>query len=291
MAEGATVEESAMLVNRVTGEEREVDVVLRSEAGGYTLTVGIEASSIERRASVEWVERMIGKHADLPTDKLVLVSNSGFTKSARALADAKGVTTISPEDLEADEVVKRLRSIWPKLLSLVPESAKLYVQRPGETGTVWFEAFPDHLIFLEDGTEVGTLIEVASRVYDANFPEIIEQIGLAQIAEDTLAFFLFRVGPGWRISVDETETRLFVRHEEEGKIEYHPIEALELRGKAEIKVSEIELSYGRLGDVTYAYGEGSVGGRDALVVGTEDEDGGGLMTIRFRPEGKKKKAR
>jgi hypothetical protein len=36
MAEGASVEESAMLTNRLTGEEREVDVVIRGAVVGGT---------------------------------------------------------------------------------------------------------------------------------------------------------------------------------------------------------------------------------------------------------------
>jgi len=53
MAEEATVEESALLTNRATGEEREVDVVVRSKAAGHEVIVGVEASARSRRASVE----------------------------------------------------------------------------------------------------------------------------------------------------------------------------------------------------------------------------------------------
>jgi hypothetical protein len=36
-------------------------------------------------------------------------------------------------------------------------------------------------------------------------------------------------------------------------------------------------------DVKFAYGEGKVGGRDALLVATEGEGGQGRLTIRIRP--------
>jgi hypothetical protein len=53
MAEGATVEESAMLVNRATGHKREVDVVIRTNAATQEVVIGIEATSAGREASVE----------------------------------------------------------------------------------------------------------------------------------------------------------------------------------------------------------------------------------------------
>jgi hypothetical protein len=102
LAEGATVEESAMLVNRVTGRQREVDVVVRTNAASHEVVVGIEVTRAGRKATVEWVERM-GKHQNLPTDKLVLVAVSGFRHHAGEAARAAGVATIEPEDLDADD--------------------------------------------------------------------------------------------------------------------------------------------------------------------------------------------
>ena len=71
---------------------------------------------------------MIGKHDELPTDKLVLVSETGFVKQAEKLAEAKGVILLSPTDLEkgdpAHTVVNRLRSIWPKTVALTPSGQK-----------------------------------------------------------------------------------------------------------------------------------------------------------------------
>ncbi len=114
-----------MLRDRVTGQEREVDVVITTEAAGHPVIVSVEASSTRRPATVEWVDRMTGKHAHLPTDKLVLVSEAGFAASAYESAEAKGALAIAPEDLASEDpafsVVNRLPSIWPKTVSLVPE--------------------------------------------------------------------------------------------------------------------------------------------------------------------------
>ena len=41
--------------------------------------IGIECTAGGRPATVEWVNEMIGKHGELPVDKTILVSKSGFT--------------------------------------------------------------------------------------------------------------------------------------------------------------------------------------------------------------------
>jgi len=99
MVEDATVEESAMLRNRLTGEDREVDVVIRSTSAGHDIAVSVEATSGSRKADASWVERMVGKHANLPTNKLVLVSEGGFTPQARQLAQQENAVALAPEDL------------------------------------------------------------------------------------------------------------------------------------------------------------------------------------------------
>jgi len=77
------ISESAMLRDFDTGESREVDILIASEESEYELLMGIEVVEWTRRADVPWVEKMIQKHQRLPTNKLVLISKSGFTKPAK----------------------------------------------------------------------------------------------------------------------------------------------------------------------------------------------------------------
>ena len=64
--------------------------MLRSKIGSHEVIVSIEARASARKADSTWVEMMLGKHEDLPTSKLVLVSENGFTDPARRHAAAKG---------------------------------------------------------------------------------------------------------------------------------------------------------------------------------------------------------
>jgi hypothetical protein len=86
--------ESAILPDRDAGIGREVDIVLEGEINGHSITVSIEVRDRKRPADTPWVEEMISKHNSLPTDKLILVSSSGFTKSAQNKAVVLGVIPI-----------------------------------------------------------------------------------------------------------------------------------------------------------------------------------------------------
>jgi hypothetical protein len=81
-SEGSAVTESKYLVDRQTGAEVEVDIVIEAVVNEIPLIVSIEVRDRKRAATVEWVRESIGKHTTLPTNKLVLVSRSGFSAEA-----------------------------------------------------------------------------------------------------------------------------------------------------------------------------------------------------------------
>jgi hypothetical protein len=285
MATEATVEESAMLVSRVTGRPREVDVVIRTLAAAHEVVVSVEATSSRRVATVEWVERMIGKHANLPTDKLVLVSESGFRTEAREVAAAAGVAVFAPEDVESDdpvaEVLNQLRSLWPKLLSFYPESVNLCIDDPNE-GLRWISAPPGLSLFLPDGSRVGALADVLGEQLTASLGRIVEPMDLSSIGEDvTRSFVAGNDGP-WIVDAAGASSELRLLEDETGLLV--AVRGFEMRGTAEVRVVEVDLMHRRLGDVVYAFGEGSVGDRPALVVLTEDGSAS-QMTIRLRETG------
>jgi hypothetical protein len=99
----AAVEESRELRDRVTGRLREVDIVIESAVGDYPVFVCIECCDRSRPATVEWVEQQHGKHANLPTNKLILVSRSGFTQSALDKARLYNIETLAIADAAAAE--------------------------------------------------------------------------------------------------------------------------------------------------------------------------------------------
>jgi hypothetical protein len=141
MAEDATVEASAMLIDAVTGDEREVDVVIRSRPAGYELVISVEAVGRSRPATVEWVEQMLGKHKHLPTDKLVLVAQRGFSKQARRKAESGGAVPVSPDDVPG-EALSDVRSLWPKVITFTLEEFGVNFDDEDAPDTGWEKETP-----------------------------------------------------------------------------------------------------------------------------------------------------
>lgn len=127
----ATVTESKPLLDRRTGTMREVDVCIESTVGGHPVVVSVECRDHGRPADVSWVEQMKAKHEHLATNALVLVSRSGFTKEASAVAKAEGIQLLS-YDAVSEESVRNLfgfgSSLWgatyelsvTKVIAVVP---------------------------------------------------------------------------------------------------------------------------------------------------------------------------
>jgi hypothetical protein len=173
----AVVEESAMLANGVTGEKREVDVLIRSSVAGYEVMIGVEGTAAGRNAGSPWVESMLKKHENLPTSKLVLVSEAGFSKPGRELAEAEGALALSPKDLDPDDpalaVLRGLPSLWPKQVALTPRRCKVVVLADEAPELV--EDNPDELLLHTlAGEPIGTVSAYFAAVFDSRFAELAQ---------------------------------------------------------------------------------------------------------------------
>ena len=132
---GVLVRESVLLKDLRTGEEREVDIILEGMVSSYKTTIGIEVIDRSRPASTPWVEAMYQKHADLPIDKTILVSRSGFyapaSEKARLLKmdpisfdDAGKADWISKVDAVAEVTLDHFRlPVLDEIVLVFPESA------------------------------------------------------------------------------------------------------------------------------------------------------------------------
>ena len=286
MADGATVEESAMVRPIRGGPLREVDVLVTSTVGGHEVRVSVEACHWSRKADTPWVEKMIGKHLDLPTDKLVLYSESGFYRPALAKAAEHHIATFSAEPVPDEEfdrlVLEGLRSIWPKMVSLTPERARVWVRR-SDGQTVWFKATGDLKLFFDSGDEFPfNLQQAVVEKLRAQMYQVINQIDLANIAKSMERKFQV-VWDSFSVIIDGEERRLHARLEDVNPPELHPIEMVETTGKAIIEVQRVDLTHARLGEVRVAYGEVTLLGQSGVVVAS-DASGGELLTLRLQGE-------
>lgn len=109
---GAIVEESAMLPERVTGELREVDILVSLDEGHHCVRIGIECQDRSRPATKQWVEAIAKKHEELGINKTVLISSSGFYASARRRAESLFISVLDITGIDkADWPTEVLRNL------------------------------------------------------------------------------------------------------------------------------------------------------------------------------------
>jgi hypothetical protein len=158
VADGATVTESAELIDKVTGTKREVDICMEGAVGGVPTIICIECRAFMRKADVTWVEEMTSKHNNLPTDVLILYSRSGFTKSAVEKAkfyNKRIVTLRALNDVTAEGLFGGTGSLWLKTCSLTPTKIVFSVPAAPGLAAENVNVSPDHIIFNHEGQPIG----------------------------------------------------------------------------------------------------------------------------------------
>jgi hypothetical protein len=135
LGDGAVVEESKMLTDLVSGEQREVDIYAEGTLAGQTVNIGVECRDHQRKQGLRWVEQMHSKHERLPTNLLILVSSSGFTSPAIAKADSYGINTIAPTQADSDLATEVLASLGMTAWNINDASSSVSANVPTE----WLE--------------------------------------------------------------------------------------------------------------------------------------------------------
>ena len=165
-SEGAIVHESVEVMEITSLERREVDVVAFGRVAGHQSAVFIECRDWKRPQDVQWVEQARTKFDDLGANVRVLVSSSGFTKSALAKGAHYGIKTIKPGEVTHEFVGKVVNSAdraeywhWVTLVL----KADVAITRGGETQLL--EALPGNVpVLYADGSIVSLLEDLVEHV-------------------------------------------------------------------------------------------------------------------------------
>ncbi len=82
----AQIIESAMLYDSEAQTDREIDILLKSKISGHEILIGIECTSVKNPVDLVRLEGLKEKHRKVGINKTVVVSRSGFTKTAKDYA-------------------------------------------------------------------------------------------------------------------------------------------------------------------------------------------------------------
>jgi len=282
--QGANVFESRELIDRVTGQPREVDIVIERTSGTHSLVIGVECTGISDKkrgrlnpATIEWVERMIAKHQGLPTDKLVLVSEKGFTRRASEKAALHNVSAYSLTDAG--------RVDWGSLFGKLTEMRLVGIVQPYDRHIVVFPSVPDAprvdeaqlfslIVHDAEGKALAALSGIVNGIF--HFPEVRQAIENLPNPNATYTLTLnYGFAAGAYLALQDGQK--------------WPIASLRITAKCRKEVNTINLSHGQYGDAAVAHGEGQFLGRPVKLVVTQRPHENSLSVV-LEHEGPKTKA-
>lgn len=275
LAGSATVSESEFLIDRSNGERREVDVCIRSSIAETQVLICLECRDRQRKADVTWVEEMHGKHLTLPTDHLVLVSNSGFTPSAISKADAYGIETVTPGG-QSDAKVKEMASKFnnARLTRVDFLKIELVKARLGETETEvqedvrLLDSAATMNVYLEDNTYVCMIGEyVQSMIANVDYSSAI-----FDASEDAKSFEILDESPGVLVADGQRYLPIFF-HKEEPVLHLRRLEFISIAGSARVSRAAFSVNHATFRDVRYSWGEATINGSKTVVVANGLESG------------------
>jgi hypothetical protein len=263
-----SVTESDMLRDARTGQLREVDIVIRSVVSGYNLIISIECTNKSRPATVEWVEQICSKHKDLPTQKLVLVSKSGFTETAVSKAVIMGAEAVSLEDAKQVD--------WTKY---VGRYSKLFFDSINAVSIVVPVSSTLLPSNFRDGVPMKTKVLDPDGKFRATAEEILNAaLSKKQIFNVTLGKMDKSSGGGWEILLGMKQG---VRISLPDKSEYE-INGLKIVVIANPLIVSFDMEQASFRDTQVAYGASQTKYGEFLLTILEKEKGVPSSQIRIR---------
>lgn len=272
VAADCTVTESKMLLDRLSNSLREVDICIERSVADHLVTVCIECRDHKRKADVKWIEEMKTKHERLPTNALVLVSRSGFTREAKSVAAIYNIETLSFDEVTADSVGRlfgELSSIWSKVIFITPTKVVITVSATDQLPSESVIALPDNALYNSDGVECGTVLSLLQ--FFLNSKELLNDVLSRGLHEHKCLV------AGWPNPLDTQGKPLCLLKLESSIL--REIELIEVTSECKFDINEFRLKRGRLGKTDVAWGNGTILGNAALLVASQDETGKRRLSV------------
>jgi hypothetical protein len=253
---GCTVTPSKSLRDVPSGLDREVDVVVERLIDRETSTWSYEVVAPRRPADVEWVEAMIAKHDYLPTEKLFLVSWSGFTRGARRQAATNPRVELGTPDLVPGPNGPRIKTIRVGSIRMTPTETRIGFNRPdGSKG--WIRSEPDIGIYLPNMMPVGPAQKFTEMLlHDPRVGPLARENASAYPERDDLKSFDLYA------PIENGVLNLY----EEVLDELQPITLIEVLGDFRFAEKRLDLEVRELRGQPFAYGTVELAGADATLV-------------------------
>jgi hypothetical protein len=267
IAPDAVVAESAMLEDRITGDKREIDVLVVGTVAGQKLSIGIETRDHRRKQGVEWVEQVHAKHSRLPINQSVLVSSSGFTRTATELAAKYGMQLVTPGEPIEEGPLGDLR-VQIEAKEITPTGEVRVWAWLGEPAEVVLQLELHHLLFSDSGERLCTVGQYVAEARNAT-----DLAPAAAVASEGAKYLQLEItDPGARYSDDGKESGpLYLKNRMDDRL--LRVERLQISFAVKVSVAPVSLDWAELQGVDYGVGSGDILGNRAVVIVTDGEAG------------------
>jgi hypothetical protein len=209
---------------------------------------------------------MVGKHNDLPTNKLVLASRYGFTEQALQKAEFHRLDTISLDELDEDSAERIIgTNILPiKTWSLTPNKVSISVPGDDRLPPEDVEIFSDHIIFNELGEHIAIATTLVQNILIA--PKVLEYFATHSEPHQK-NFTLACQAPTEAVN----GRNIYLRKDTPTSEVLRRIDTVHISGDLKVEVVNISLLHGKLQGSTIAWGTTTYLGKRALVLSTKGE--------------------
>jgi hypothetical protein len=263
----STVTESKFLTDS-KGRRREVDICIEGTIDDIPVTISIECIESKRPATVEWVERMKGKHDDLPTKVLLLYSRSGFTKTAKEKAQtySKSIVTLEAlDETSAERLFGGASSLWLKTSLQTVTKVLIGVAASGHLPAQQVDAFTDTVVFDQSGNPISNVETLVNQILRS--PKVLcEFLRLSESHHKNFNFHTTSVTEGqgnpiYLLKTDQDPPLLRL------------IESLTVSGNTAVNITPLPLQHAKLENSTVAWGTAPYEGKQTLLVASKDKMG------------------
>lgn len=272
----AIVTESKLLIDRITGVEREVDIYIEINhpASDRLINISLECTDSKRKCDIKWVEGMKTKHDGLPTDILFLVSKNGFSKNAQILAQKYGIVLTTLRQVSSDKGIQalNLKSLNLSYFEMSPINVFVKPIDPEGKDAEEIVLQPEDLIFSQDNEEMGKVKEII--LFLINLVPLKREI--ASHGKPSHA----GVELCWEDPMWKGVSPICVR--KEGLAHHLPVKHFRIKCTLTFSSSPLSFEHGSFGKTKVAWSEPILGEKPVLLVATETEAGEVQFALSFK---------
>ena len=132
-----------MVPGKTSGNLREIDILVETAVGPYTVKIAVEAKDEGRKLDATKIETIIGKYRGsgaLQVNKVVVVARNGFTPEARTRAQDEDIDVLTLDEAEVCPWCRLVPQSFELSLPLLPAGFELRPELPKSVlGSPWID--------------------------------------------------------------------------------------------------------------------------------------------------------